>query len=232
MAEYGPPKSTGMKNPHFFFVFCHIISGIRSSLLYGSLFILFSGFLLNGCGTGTTLHRQLAPLPYGPICRVAVLPFINDSDYPFGDTIINKVFATQFHEAGNYLVIQEGDILKVYQQLHILPGMEPSLEQFQIIADRVNVQLLITGIVMEMREDRGEQGANIPLIILEMQIRDGTNGEVLWTTYQRRQGLDYKKTMHFGTIQTVTGLSRQMSEEIINLWLNRGLKQCNVLPQS
>ena len=231
-AKYGSQKHTGMKNLYAAFVFCHVIFGTRRSLLYAPLLILFSSFLLSACGTRVPLHRQLAPLPSGPICRVAVLPFINDSDYPFGDTIINKVFATQFHEAGNYLVIQEGDILKVYQQLHILPGMEPSLEQFQIIADRVNVQLLITGIIMEMREDRGEHGANIPLIILEMQIRDGTNGEVLWTTYHRRQGTDYKKTMHFGTIQTVTGLSRQMAEEIINLWLNRGLKQCNVLPQS
>ena len=221
-----------MKNLHSAFVFCHVISGMHRSLVYGSLILLLSSSLLGGCGTRVPLHRQLAPLPYGPICRVAVLPFINDSDYPFGDTIVNKVFEAQFHGAGNYLVIQEGDILKTYQQLHILPGMEPSLEQFQIIADRVNVQLLITGIIMEMREDPGEHGANIPLIILEAQIRSGTNGEVLWTTYHRRQGTDYKKTMHFGTIHTVTGLSRQMAEEIINLWLNRGLQQCNVSPQS
>lgn len=178
------------------------------------------------------LYRQLAPLPADPVCRVAVLPFLNDSDFPLGDAIVSKVFTMQFQDSGNYLVIQEGDILKVYQQLHILPGVAPPLDQLQIIANRVNAQLLITGIILEMREDRGEHGTVNPMLIMDIQIRDGRSGETLWNTFHRRQGTDYKKTMHFGTIHTVTGLSRQMAEEIINLWLNKGLTQCDVSPQS
>ena len=177
------------------------------------------------------LHRQLAPLPAGPLCRVAVLPFLNDSDFPLGDEIVYKVFATQFMSSGNYLVIQEGDILKAYQQLHILPRVTPTLEQLQIIGDRVNAQLLITGTIMAMREDPGENKTVIPLIVMEIQIRDGRSGEVLWTAFHRRLGTDYQKTMHFGKIQTATGLSRQMAEEIINLWTEKGLKQCDVLPR-
>jgi len=200
----------------------------RIPLFIHFLLIMLLALFLNGCGTQFPLHRQLAPLPPGPVCRVAVLPFLNDSDFRLGDVIVSKVFATKIQEAGNYLLIQEGDILKVYQQLHILPGEAPSLEQLQIIADRVNAQLLITCIVMEMREDRGEHGSINPFIVLEAQIRDGRSGEILWTAFHRRHGSDYKKTMHFGTIHTVTGLSNQMAEEIINLWLNKGLKQCDV----
>ena len=201
---------------------------------YHYFFILLLGLLSTGCAGNDQLplHRQMTPLPSGPICRVAVLPFLNDTDFPLGDAIVNKVFTTQFQDSGNYLIIQEGDILKVYQQLHILPGIAPSLDQLQIIADRVNVQLLITGIVIEMREDRGEYNTVNPVLIMEIQIRDGRNGEMLWTAFHRRQGTDYKTTMHFGTIHTVTGLSRQMAEEIINLWIKKGLNQCNVLPRS
>ncbi|MBW2466304.1 MAG: hypothetical protein JRF02_03305, partial [Deltaproteobacteria bacterium] len=118
----------------------------HSSFVVLVLFILLLGFLLSGCATQLPLHREQKPMPDGPICRVAVLPFLNDSDFPLGDAIIHKVFATEFQNAGNYLVIQEGDIHKVYQQLHLLPGMTPTLEQLQIISDRVNAQLLITGI--------------------------------------------------------------------------------------
>jgi len=232
MASQTRKKEKEMKALHSHFVIRHSLFVICCSLCYIFVLILFCGFLLSGCGTGTQvpLHRQLAPLPTGPVCRVAVLPFLNDSDYPLGDTIVTKVFATQFQEAGNYLVIQEGDILKAYQQLRILPGVQQSLEQLQIIGDRVNAQLLITGIIMEMREDRGEHNTVNPMLILEIQIRDGRSGEILWTAFHRRQGTDYKKTMHFGTIHTVTGLSRQMAEEIINLWFEKGLKQCDVLP--
>lgn len=241
LANPSGTKRCGSKRLHPSFVPYHLPFAIRhkeliklltaDTLLYGSLFFLLSTFLLSGCAPQMPIHRQLAPLPSGPICRVAVLPFLNDSDYPLGDAIAQKVFATKFHNTGNYLVIQEGDILKVYQQLQILPGMAPTNEQFQIIADRVNAQLLISGIVMEMREDRGEHNTLIPVIIMDAQIRDGRSGEVLWTTLHRRQGSDYKKTMHFGTIHSVTGLSSQMAEEIINLWYRKGLKQCDVLSQ-
>ncbi len=205
---------------------------------YRHLFILLIGLLSNGCGTilpGSAqlpLHTQMKPLPPGPVCQIAVLPFLNDSEFPLADTIVNKVFTAQLQASGNYMIIQEGNILKAYQQLHILPGRAPNLEQLKIIANRVGAQLLITGIVLEAREDQGEHETVNPVLVMEIQIRDGRSGDILWTAFHRRQGTDYKKTMHFGTIHTVTGLSRQMAMEIINLWFKKGLTQCNVLPQS
>ena len=200
---------------------------------YFLFLMLLIGCLCSGCTSGQLpLQQQLTSLPSGPICRVAVLPFLNDSDFPLAGAIDRQAFATQFQSSGDYHVSQEGDVLKVYQQLHILPGVAPSLEQLQIIGDRVNAQLLITGIVLEMRENRGEHGTVNPLVVEEIQIRDARSGETLWTTFHRRQGTDYKKTMHFGTIHTVTGLSRQMAEEIINLWFEKGLPQCNVSSRS
>lgn len=207
---------------------------IRMMRKYCYVCILLCGLLSAGCaGSGQLpLHQQLAPLPPEPVCRVAVLPFQNDSDFQFAGTLVSKVFSTQLQASGDYLIVQEGDIHKVYQQMHLLPGRVPTLEQLQIIANRVNAQALITGIVMEVRENRGEHGTVNPLIVEEVQLRDGYSGETLWTAFHRRQGTDYKKTMHFGTIHTVTGLSRQMTEEIINLWFKKGLTQCNVSPRS
>jgi polysaccharide biosynthesis protein PelC len=191
--------------------------------------VLLALLLGTGCArTELPTARQMAPLPAEMICRVAVLPFLNDSKFRAGDAIVAKVFSARLQETGNYLVAQDGDVFKAYRQLALLPGTAPSSEQFQIIADRVNAQVLITGIVVEMREDRGEHGSVNPLVVLEVQIRDGRSGEVLWTSFHRRRGTDYQKTMHFGTIYTVTGLIRQMTDEILTLWLKKGLSRCNV----
>lgn len=203
------------------------------STYFVKLFRLFlMAVLLFGAGcavrTELPMHREMKPLPPESICRIAVLPFLNDSKFPLADTLVAKVISARLYDAGNYLVTQDGDVLKAYRQLQILPGEAPDLEQYRIIADRVNAQLLITGIVLEMREDRGDHGSVDPFAVLEVQIRDGRNGEVLWTTLHRRKGTDYKKTMHFGTIYTMTGLIQRMSEEIINLWFKKGLAQCNV----
>ena len=109
--------------------------------------------------------------------------------------------------------------------------MTPTLEQLQIIADRVGAQYLITGTVLEAREDRGVNGTVDPFLTLEIRICDGRSGHTLWTAFHRRQGSYYTEVMHFGKIDTVTGLSRQMAVEIINLWFDKGLAQCDVTPQ-
>lgn len=222
----------------FFTKFCTICTGKGRALpaIYpifcGYALFLLCSFFLNGCATRGPIFRQMGPLPAGPVCRVAVLPFVNDSDYPLADTIVQKVFTTAFQGSGNYLVIQEGETHKIYQQLHILPQVAPSREKMEIIASRLNAQLLITGIILQAREDRGEHTTVNPMLLMKLDIRDGRSGEILWTVIHRRQGTDYKKSMHFGTIHTVTGLSRQMAVEIINLWFKKGLKQCDIFPQS
>jgi polysaccharide biosynthesis protein PelC len=194
--------------------------------------------LLHGCAAPFLnrqefpLHRQSAPLPPGSICRVAVLPFLNDSDFPLADSIMHKVFAAQFNTSGNYLVIQEGDILKLYQQLHIWPGQAPTPEQLQILSSRLEAQLLITGVVSEMRENAGTHASIDPVLAVDVQLRSGDSGDLLWGTFHRRQGTDYRTAMHFGTIHTVTGLSQQVALEIINLWFKKGLQPCDVSPRS
>ncbi len=185
--------------------------------------------LLAGCAAGNGPQlQQMSPLPEVAVCRVAVLPFQNDSEFLAADAVIAKVVSARLQQSTDYLLAQDGDVYKAYRQLGLLPGMVPDLEQLQIIADRVDARLLFTGIVLEMREDRGDHGSVNPVIVLEMQIRDGRSGEVLWTTFHRREGADYNKTMHFGSIYTITGLGRRMVDEIITLWLKKGLIQCNV----
>jgi len=206
---------------------------VRKDLLRkaGRLAVLITLLFYTGCAHREELpyHRVKAPLPPGPVCRVAVLPFLNDTDFPQANLIVKKIFMAEFQESGDYQVLQEGDILKTYQQLRIFPGMAPSLEQMRIVADRIDAQLLISGIVMAMRENPAPYSTVNPKIIMEIDIRDGRNGEILWTAYHSRNGYEYTKTMHFGTIHSIAGLTRQMILEIINLWFEKGLQQCNVL---
>ena len=53
-----------------------------------------------GCGYRETLpyHRVMAPFPTGQVCRVAVLPFANDSDFPLGDVMVKKIVMAELQE--------------------------------------------------------------------------------------------------------------------------------------
>jgi polysaccharide biosynthesis protein PelC len=160
-----------------------------------------------------------------------VLPFVNETDYPLANSIAYKVFLAEFSTLGNYLVAQEGDVLKVYQQLRLLPGETPAPEQLGVLGSRLGVQLLITGRVLEMRENPGEHASVNPVLAVSVRLHEGPTGEGLWSTYHRREGTEYRKAMHFGKIHTVTGLSRQVAREIIQLWIQRGLTPCDVSPR-
>ena len=210
---------------------------LRSLLRIGvlnSCCLLLLGILLlfmSGCSSTFPTLERIKPLPSVPVCRVAVLPFLDESDYPLANTIAYKVFIAELNSLGNYMVTQEGDVQKLYHQLRIPFGEPPSQEQFQILANRLNVQLMFIGKVIEMQENRGVNGSGNPVLAMRVDILDGHTGDLLWSVYHHRQGIDYQKTMHYGIINTISGLCQQVSIEIINLTFKQGLTQCDVSPQ-
>jgi len=76
------------------------------------------GLLGPGCaGAGRGLvFQQMAPLPAGRICSVAVLPFVNQSDYRQGGMIVYRVFQAELARAGAFAIRPEGDVRKVLRQ--------------------------------------------------------------------------------------------------------------------
>jgi hypothetical protein len=184
---------------------------------------------ISGCATELPNLQRLRPLPADDhICRVAVLPFTSESDYPQAAFIVAKVMSAELNTLGNYIVTQEGDVDKLYQQLRILPGQSPTQDQLQILANRLNTQLLFTGHVIDMRENPGENKSVNPVLTVQVDILDGRTADTLWSIYHRRQGLDYQKAMHFGVINSMAGLCKQVVAEIINLTFKKGLAQCDV----
>ena len=199
-----------------------------------SCFVLFVG----GCGVVSVVEselelpilQRLRPLPVEPACRVAVLPFVNESDYPSAEIISYKVFSSVFSEMNNSWLAQEGDIRKIYQQLRVFPGQTLNQEQLELLANRSNVQLLIVGTVIEMEENQGRNDTVNPVLTLRIKIIDSLSSETLWETYHHRQGVDYRKVLHFGQINSIAGLCQQVSKEIISQWLEKGFPLCNVFP--
>jgi hypothetical protein len=195
-------------------------------------FLLLLMLFISGCATKELPFLQrLRPLPADEhICRVAVLPFTSESDYPQSAALVYKVLTAELTMLGNYIVTQEGDVDKLYLQLRIVPGQPPTREQLQILATRLDAQLLITGQVLEMRENKGAAKSVNPVLAMRLDILDGQTADVLWSVYHRRQGLDYQEVMHFGTINSVAGLCKQVGLEILNLTFKKGLPQCDVSP--
>ncbi|MCF6291421.1 MAG: hypothetical protein L3J03_10560 [Desulfobacterales bacterium] len=180
---------------------------------------------LSACAPARLDFKQLAPLPTDTVCRVMVLPFADNSGYPRGGMIFSRIFAADLIEAGNYLVPSEGDIKEVFRLLKIYPRQELNSEQIRLLAERLDVRLVITGTLLELDETGVGRDKKLGLGVL-VGIYDGRTGARLWTTYNRRDGDDYRKIMHFGVINNITQLAHMVSKEIIKTWFDRGLTRC------
>ena len=183
--------------------------------------------LIGGCaGVGLPHVRQMAPLPEDSLCKIAVLPFINETEFVDGDIIPYRVFMSELNRSGNFYLAQEGDVRNLYREMSIFPGQRPQFDQIRVLSNRLNVDLLISGRIIEMAEDRTGR-EKPPVLGMNLSIINGKTGAVLWTTYHRREGEEYRKIMHFGLVNTITSLSQKMSREIIDSWFKKGLKVCN-----
>lgn len=159
------------------------------------------------------------------VCSVALLPFINASRFAQGNFISQRVFAAELNRVGGIAVASEGDVQNIYRELRIFPNQLPDIEQIKVVGSRLDVQLVISGRITEMEEKMGDNYVN-PVLALTLQIYDAKSGKTMWTTHHRREGSDYRTVMHFGLVNSVTQLSRIMSDEIIEEWFSEGMKQC------
>ena len=191
---------------------------------YGILLPICVMFI-NGCASRFPELQRLAPFPDEQICHVAVLPFVNESNYAQADLIVYKIFMAELLKSTHFHVAQEGDIRKVYRQLRIYPQHPPNIEQLRIIADRINAQIFVAGTIQEAQEKTSGQAPN-PQLTFTLQIVDAASGRTLWSTYHTREGIQYQKVMHFGLVTNISGLARRMSQEILNLWSREGLQPC------
>ena len=126
---------------------------------------------------------------------------------------------------GHFDVAQEGDIRDIYDQIKLLPGQQPSIEQIRLLGSRLGAQAIITGSVITMGEQRQFLGMK-PSLAVHVNILDAHTGKILWSTYHHREGADYRKVMHFGMVNTVTSLAQHVSQEILTLWFDKGFKGC------
>lgn len=190
--------------------------------LGGLLFLLGS---LCGCGVERPYQQEFSVNPYTQSCNIALLPFVNKSKFAQAEQIFYRIFMTELVGYGKWRIALEGDVRKIYRQLHLRPWEQPSPEQLRIIASRLGVERLIGGDVLAMDEQLGKEFVN-PSLEVQIRVYDGGTGRLLFATLHRREGSEYRTMMHFGLINSVTSLARRVTQEILVLWEKKGFGPC------
>ena len=180
--------------------------------------------LLTGCTT-SRVRMQQSFQPPESACRVAVIPFINETRYEDGELIFNRVLAAELLKFGKFIVAQEGDVQQVYLQMRIGANEIPTIDQVRIMAERLGSSVLIVGRIVEMTDD--QQGRNrLPMLAVSLRMLDGHTGREFVALFHKREGGDYRKLMQFGVEHSITGLARRVAHEILERCNQEGLLKC------
>lgn len=181
---------------------------------------------LTGCAPKVPmLMNEISSLPADAACRMTILPLMDRGSFPRGAAVFYKVLLAELIASGHFQVTEEGDLLELYRQFRIYPNREPSSEQLRMIGGRLGTTLFVGGDILKMNE---RHKGNFPYVELTVELRfyDGRTGKETWTTYHSRRSEDYQQILHFGRINTMTALAKRMSQEIITLWLEKGMIPC------
>jgi len=179
-------------------------------------FVLLSTLLLEvACSRHKPISYQLASFPEQGICRVAVLPFTNRTEFRDGDVLLYRIFTAELSRLQNFELVQEGDVRSALRKVKVNPSSDRiDYDKMRIIADNLKAQVLMLGHISEMGEETIKGRPN-PYLTVSLQLIRGDSGKTILTTHHRRNGQDYITVMHFGLISNTTQLSHVVSQEII-----------------
>ncbi len=205
--------------------------GYHISLSRCSLAILIFLFAVtsypDGCASSQLLPESSSQQTLNelPICNVAVLPFVNETEYNQGDVIFYRIFTAELHKVKGLSISQEGDVRKIYRQMRLGSKQTPELDQLIILGDRLGVQAFIMGKIVKMSEKKGSMDAQ-PVMVVNLRLVNAVTGKIIRTTYTSRIGEDFRKIMHFGLVNTITELASLLSDEISQKWFKEGGAAC------
>jgi TolB-like protein len=137
-------------------------------------------------GARSTYHD--ANMDFGLIQSVAVLPFDNLSLNGKAGETVRDVFMTMLQASVDIYVVPAGEVRRAVSRVQPDDPKAPTEEEFVNLAKNLEVDVLITGTVLEYGEVRsGAAASNVCSV--NVQMIEGQTGRIVWSASATRGGV-------------------------------------------
>jgi TolB-like protein len=149
--------------------------------------ITFTLIFLAGCATEDVFFDP--NMDFGSLQTVAVLPFENLTGDKFAAARVRDAFANMLLATGAVYVLPPGEVARGIGAIGSrIPREGPSSEQVKELAAALEVDAVITGVLLEYGPVRsGAASANVVSISLQMAERG--SGAVVWSASSTKGGV-------------------------------------------
>lgn len=189
--------------------------------------ILLCSMLIACAGKTPTTTEVPGQHKSAGFCRITVLPFANDTDEPRLGLIAEKICQTELLQR-EAQVVNEADVRLFLQKRQVFTSeltQHGSTELYAALAEELKTKVIIRGRILTI-DDEKKQGEIVPIITLQLELINATDGQLIVSSFLRRSGEDYRTILHYGVIRTRSELIRQIIAEIFNDWIARGVVSC------
>lgn len=146
--------------------------------------------IVGGCTShrGAQVNYHDPNMDFSLIQKVAVLPFENLSNMGKADDRVRDVFMTMLQATGAVYVLPPGEVARGISRVGIPNPMAPAAEDVVRLAENLEVDVVITGTVLEYGEVRSAT-ATANAIAVSVQMIEGQSGSVVWSASTTKGGI-------------------------------------------
>ena len=139
---------------------------------------------------------------------LAVLPFFNASERPSAGEIIALQFVRQLRSFERFSLLEPGIVREALLNYRIIMDDGLSMAQAELLFDKLNVDLILTGRIFDYQDYRGVTG--IPKVDFSSLLLERKSREVVWACESHNVGDDGVFFFDWGKINTAHRMASEM----------------------
>ena len=147
-------------------------------------------------------------LDAGRIASVAVLPFVNETQWRNAGDLIALQFVRQLEASGRFHAVEPGVLRDELLRFRIVMEGGVALDSARIVLDLVQADLVLAGYVREYEDAAGPGAA--PRLQITALLLERKNNEVVWESTSYSQGDAGVFFFDAGLVRTMPGLACRM----------------------
>ena len=161
-----------------------------------------------------SFHGMAPKIPGGKeTVSVAVLPFRNESTRRNAGEILALHFTRELSNTGKLEVVESGELRQVLLRSRTIMEGGLSLPQADILHAALDVDFVLTGIVMEYQDFVGGDGN--PKVEFSMRAFDMKSRQIVWVSYSYNEGDDGVFFFNHGKVNTAHQMASGMVRSVV-----------------
>jgi hypothetical protein len=154
-------------------------------------------------------------MDFGSLRAVAVLPFNNFTAEEFASARVRDAFSTMLLATGALYVIPPGEVARAMGAIGRIPREGPSSEQIKQLADALDADAIITGVVLEYGPVRsGSASANV--VSVSLQMIEKASGMVVWSASSTRGGITVWDRLFGGGGEPMNAVTEKVVNDLLD----------------